>query len=261
MGFWSTLGKIAKVAAPIAAIPFTGGASAVGLAGSLKSALPGVLSAAGNVLGKQEAGKAEGAATQAGVTQAQDRNAINLYQAQQGAQNTAAQTDLQRKNYSDDARSRNAKQAMIAALLGGGGMESKVSVAGVPQASGTGGFMAALAKNPQALAALKELQAQSASKLANPDAFAGGESVKAPSLTGLPDTGKSSGFLSALSRGLQVAGGVGSALGGSGGGAASAPSMPLGDLMQLPGLQLPLPDEPDIQSATSSRRPYQNVRF
>lgn len=47
MGFWSGLGKVLSVAAPIAAIPFTGGASAAGL----KAALPAILGGAGAALG------------------------------------------------------------------------------------------------------------------------------------------------------------------------------------------------------------------
>ena len=118
MGWLDTIAKIGL----IGAAPFTGGATL--------AALPAV-SAVSSVLGKQQEGKAQGAQAQAQAQQNQDRNALSLYQTQQGAENAAAQTDLQRKQYADAARSKAASQALMAALGGGGIPKTSIAVAGI----------------------------------------------------------------------------------------------------------------------------------
>src|SRR5690242_4480481 len=106
MGLLNILGAIgAGVAAP-----FTGGTSLAWL--------PAALEAGGTVagaLGKQEQGKAQGKAAQANLNQSQDRNAVDLYQAQQNAQNQAGQLDLQRQQFATNNRGASAKQALIGA--------------------------------------------------------------------------------------------------------------------------------------------------
>ena len=209
MGFLSTLGKIASIAGPIAAIPFTGGASAglLGMSAGTTAGVLGGLGAAGEVLGKQQQGKAEGAAKEAEIQQAQDRNALASYQAEQAAQNSAGQLDLQRKQYTDDSRSANAKHAIIASLLGGGKMGGSINVPGIHTADLGGGPMAALASNPDALASLAEFGKQSNAGLSNPAAFTGGNVLKAPALTALPDV-QGGGFLSTLANLGQLGGAV-----------------------------------------------------
>lgn len=87
MGFWGGLGKIASIAGPLAAIPFTGGASALGMLGmgaKTAATLGGVIGAAGKVAGGISQGRAAGRVQEAGVTQRADeaRNAALLRQAQ-----------------------------------------------------------------------------------------------------------------------------------------------------------------------------------
>lgn len=222
MGWLSTLAKIGLVGAA----PFTGGASlgalpivnalsgganstppSDGAGGGLGGIMQGIGSF-GQVLGKQQEGAATGRNTQAQTQQGQDRNAISLYQAQNAAENAAAQTDLQRKEYSDKARSHNTKTSVISHLLAGGMPQSSVSMPGVTAATMHGGPLEALKNNPEALAALTEAAKQADSGMTNPAAFVGGNTVKAPGMTPLPQESKTGGFLDALSRIAQIAGTV-----------------------------------------------------
>lgn len=179
----------------IAAAPFTGGASllatGLGAAGDIAS-----------VLGKQEQGAAAGRAAQANADLSHDRNAIDLYQAQQNAQNQAGALDLQRKNFDVANRSQSAKQALIGALLGGGVTPTSIG----PQGA-SGGLLRSLNANPDALAALKMLGGQGATAQQNPLQYTGGNLVAPPTLAQTPkiDNG---GFLSTLARIGEIAGAV-----------------------------------------------------
>jgi hypothetical protein len=66
MGFWSTFGKIALPAASIAAAPFTGGSSLLGLLGTGGKAVADIIGKAGPAIGA--AGSALGAASQGAAT-------------------------------------------------------------------------------------------------------------------------------------------------------------------------------------------------
>jgi len=171
----------------------------------LKSIGP-IIGGASSVLGKQREGAAAGRQAEGTATQNQDRNAIALYGTRQGAENQAAQTDLDRKKYTDTSRGTNANRAIVSALLGGGRMASHISVPGVRNATVTGGPMAALAANPDALAALASLGSQSSSALTNPAAFTGGNMVAPPALTALPKESKGGGFLDSIANIGQIIG-------------------------------------------------------
>lgn len=191
MGLLSSLLKIGG----IAAAPFTGGASLLGTA----------LGAAGDVagvLGKQEQGAATGRAAQAQADLSHDRNAIDLYQAAQNAQNQSGALDLQRKNFEAANRSNSAKQALIGALLGGGVTPTSISPSGA-----SGGLLRSLNGNPDALAALKMLGSQGASAQATPLQFTGGQVVPPPTLSQVPQI-DNGGFLSTLARIGEIAGAV-----------------------------------------------------
>jgi hypothetical protein len=200
MSFLSSLGKIGSIIGGVAAAPFTGGAS-------LLPAILGGVGAASSVLGKQQEGKAQGAATQANAQQAQDRNALQLYQAQQAAQQAAAQTDLERQKFSASEQGRNAKNALMSALLGGGMPRTSISVPGIQSGAVSGGLLDALKNNPDALASLSMLKGQANTSLASGPTFTGGNMVTAPTLTPLPDTtGGGNSFLSTLANIGQIAG-------------------------------------------------------
>src|SRR5690348_7368961 len=198
----SILGTLAKIGGVVAA-PFSGGASL---------ALTG-LGSVGDVLGKQQAGAAQGQAAQANLQQGQDRNAIDLYGQQQGAQDKAAQLDLQRKGYDASSRSAAGKQALLAMLLGDYHPQS-VSVPGVTNASITGGMGDSLRNNPQILDLLKSIAAKGVTDQATPNTFTGGSLVQAPTLTPLPQQGKGSKILDSIARIAQIGGAVGSGMGG-----------------------------------------------
>jgi hypothetical protein len=194
MGWLSSLAKIGLVGAA----PFTGGATL--------AALPAV-DAIGNVLGKQQQGQAQGQVSQAQLNQGQDRNAVDLYQAQQNAQNQAANTDLQRQQFGTTNRSTTAKQALIGALLGG-----KVAPTSIANGKASGGLFQALQANPDALAAMKTLGTQGSTAQNTPLTFQGGNIVAPPTLTPLPEESKTNSVLDTISRIAQIAGAVGGAI-------------------------------------------------
>lgn len=192
MSWLSTLAKIGG----IAGAPFSGGASL---------ALTG-LGAVGDVLGKQQAGAAKGAADQATIQNSHDRNAIDLYQAQQAAQDRAAQTDLERKAFTTKDRSDVFKQALLGAILQSGGGPSQFSLPGVNSGM-VSNPMASVLKDPQFLEAIGKFRTQAGDAQA-PPSFTGGSMVSAPTLTPLPEAGKGNGFLNILARIGQIGGAV-----------------------------------------------------
>lgn len=165
------------------------------------SLIPGVgpaLGAVSSVLGSQQAGKAKGAADTAALTQGQDRNAIALYQSKLQAERDAAQNDIERQKFSAGEQGRNAKNAIFSALLGGGIPHTSINVPGIQSAQVSGGLLDALKNNPDALASLATLKGQANTALQKGPSFTGGSLVAPPSLTPLPNMGKSNSFLSTL---------------------------------------------------------------
>src|SRR5262245_9670802 len=193
MGLLSTLAKIGGVAAA----PFSGGASLA------LTALGGV----GDVLGKQQAGAAQGQASQAALQQGQDRNAVDLYGQQQNAQDKAAQLDLQRKAYDTQSRSAAGKQALLAMLMSDY-KPSQVSVPGVTNATVSGGMGDTIRNNPQILSLLKSIADKGVMDQATPNTFTGGDLVKAPTLTPLPQQSKTNSILNTIARIAQIGGAV-----------------------------------------------------
>jgi hypothetical protein len=122
MGLLSALGKIASVAAPIVAAPFTGGASL--------TTLPGILSAgasAAGAIGNIASGAAKGSADQ---RMAENNQALNFAQlGQQGARdkfsadlagaNAQFGSGMQGAQFARDGQSREQRQAILSSLLGG----------------------------------------------------------------------------------------------------------------------------------------------
>jgi hypothetical protein len=202
---WGTLAKIGL----IGAAPFTGGATL--------AAIPAV-SAMGDVLGKQQEGAAKGNIAQAQLGQGQDRNAIDLYQAQQGAQKDAAALDIQRKQYADTTRRTSAKDALLASLLGGDYKGTEVNVPGIQNAKVSGGLLESLKNSPGSLAAMRNLAQQSDVAQMTPPTFTGGQMLAAPTMTALPQQGTGSKVMDAIARIAQIGGAVGSAYGASKGG-------------------------------------------
>lgn len=190
MGFLSALGKIGK---------------------GLLGAVP-VIGDVASVLGAQEGDKSKGKITQAQLNQAQDRNAIDLFNSAQNAQFQAGNQDLQRQGFTREARNTDAKTALIAALLNGG-----MPGTSIKGGTATGGLAAKLRTDPDAMAAMRNLQGQADKAQMAVPAFTGGNLLAAPQLTALPQVDKG-GFLSALARVGQLAGAAAPLLSGIGSG-------------------------------------------
>jgi hypothetical protein len=189
----SILGSLLKIGG-IAAAPFTGGASLI----------PTALSAAGDigsVLGGQQGGKNNAMAAQANLQSQHDRNAVDLFQAQQQAQNQAGALDLQRKGFEQSSRGTNAKQALIGALLGGGLTPTTIS-----GGHASGGLLESLNGNPEALAAMKMLSHQAGAAQSTPMQFQGGQMLTAPQLSAMPKMDTGGGFLGTLAKIGELAG-------------------------------------------------------
>lgn len=167
---------------------------------SLAGKYGGAAGSMGSVLGAQQAGKAQGKVDQANLTLRGDQNALSRYGLEQNAQNQAAQTDLQRKQFTSQNRSTSAKQALIAALLGGG-----ISPTSISGGQRSGGLLSAMNSSPGAKVAMDELQRQALLDQADPEPFSGGAMVAPPKMTPIPKV-DSGGFMSALAQIAQLAG-------------------------------------------------------
>ncbi len=149
-------------------------------------------------ISKTASGAAKGAAagrqvdTQNVITRDQLRN--QQYGTHQSAEMNAGQLDMQRKNFTEDARGGRAKQALLASILGGGLQPTSINVPGIKSAQISGGLADSL-KNPGAQGSMAELMKQAlAAQMdgARPggEKFAGGAVLAPPSLSALPQAGK-----------------------------------------------------------------------
>lgn len=182
--------------------------------GALGKAGP-AMGAAGMVLGKQQQGAASGRLAEAGVTQGENRNAVDLYGTAQRAQTDAGRLDLDRQAFTTENAGDNFRQALIAELLGKG---TGLSMPGIPSMSG--GFMDAL-KGDGAQAALKAFGSRARSAQDAPPSFTGGALLAPPTMAAMPEQGGGSKFADILARIAQLGGAVSPLLktsGGRGGG-------------------------------------------
>jgi hypothetical protein len=199
----SILSTLLKIGGAVAA-PFSAGASlALEGGGGLLGKLGGAAGAAGSVMGAQQGGANNARIAQGQLDQGHDRNAVDLYQAQQAAQNTAAQTDLQRKGFESGNRSTTAKQALIGALLGGG-----VTPTSLTNGQASGGLLRSLNGNPEARAAMQRLGSQGSDAQQTPLAFQGGAQLTAPTLTAVPKIDTGGGTMGTLTKLAQIFGAV-----------------------------------------------------
>jgi hypothetical protein len=233
MGFWSTLGKIGKIAGPIAAsfIPGVGplastgmkalttaGKVAGGLAGSLGGSGGGTnpASTIGDYAGSLEAGRQKGREKDTEMGQAQDRNALNLYGAQNQANasqnnfainranlgNDQAGIDLKQRQFALDAPGTRAKQAMRGDYMANAQDASFTPLAGAHNFNLKSGFSPSMFSDStrqlgrdlssNALAANQQGDTF-APMTALPDYHAG---AAAPGLTPIPQAGKTDSILS-----------------------------------------------------------------
>jgi hypothetical protein len=185
-----------------------GGAAAggAGLAGTLAK-YGKVAGDIGSVLGKQQEGAAAGRVQQSIANDRSDRNAVDLFSTQQGAENQAGQLDLQRKGFDTNNRGALAKQALIGHLLGGGMQPTQISTPGIQSSTLQGGLVRSLLANPEALAAMKTMGGQAGTAQATPLQFQGGNLLKPPTLSKPLDV-DNGGTMATLANIAQIAGTV-----------------------------------------------------
>jgi hypothetical protein len=142
----------------------------------------------GKVFGGQAKGAADGRMAQAKLQGDQDALRTQQYGIGQNAQMQAGNLDLSRKNFSEDARGGRAKQAMIGDLLSRL-QDVNISVPGIQTASVTGGLRpSAMSESGRAAGSL--LNQQALLKMLEGDKFSGGEILKQPGVTALPQPSK-----------------------------------------------------------------------
>lgn len=156
MGFWGTLGKIAGVAAPIAAIPFTGGASALGLGGAIKSAVtnPNVLSSIGRTIGAGTQQSAQNRSAEMEANLMRDQLAMQAQQQHENNVLQRSQLEMQQKAADQKARMDAGNTAMRASAIQNwkpAARPSGVSNVSFVQAPTGGGMDAAKEMERQAL--------------------------------------------------------------------------------------------------------------
>lgn len=163
-----------------------GGGSSGGILGALPSILGG-MGDLGSVLGAQASGDQSAAFQQGQLNQGANSNLINLYGAQQNAQNQLAQLDLARQQVGTNNRAQTAKQALIGALLGGGMQPTHLSAGNVQGANVSGGLLNSLLSNPAARQAMLTMGSQASTAQNTPLSFQGGNLVQAPTLNPVPN--------------------------------------------------------------------------
>jgi hypothetical protein len=178
----------------------------------------GAISGLGGILGGGAKAAADSRMTEGELRSRQDNALTAQYGIGQDAQMDAGSLDLQRKNFTEDARGGRAKQAMLADLL----MNFKptsINVPGIQSAQisgglqmGEGGRMAAGEMLKQALMA--QLQG---------DKFEGGGILQAPGVQGIPKAGL-----------LEKIGGIAGLAGAVAGGIGQI--LPRGGSPQVPGI-------------------------
>lgn len=170
--------------------------------------LPMIGSALGSIFGKSAGSKSDQRQQENMALAQQNRTLADLYGTQQAAQFAQGNQDLARKQFSEQARGGRTKQAVIGDILGRL-QDVNVSVPGIKTAQVTGGLRPS-AMGETSKAASAELAKQALLKLMGGDTFEGGNLLPAPQLAGMQQP-------SGLEKFLNIAGLVGSGIGGIGG--------------------------------------------
>lgn len=226
MGFWSSLGKVASVAGPLIAAPFTGGASLLGLSAGGAAALGagvgaagGLLSRVGEVAEPLAAGRAAGRIDESKIQAEQDRLAQERYRNQLSAEtlNTnrqfgQANLDLNQRQFglqAPQARASNAVRGDILANAQDFAYGTPSMVGNIPVPTSTGGLRPSIfSENTRNIGRLMSEQALSGQQVGDNFTPLTFPTLGAPpSLTPLPEEG-------GLDKVLKTAGTVG-ALGGT----------------------------------------------
>lgn len=285
MSVLSKLGKILSIAGPIAAIPFTGGASALGLGASGSAAAGGAMGIGGKILGGLgkaapalgaiggvAAGAAKGSANQRVLegnqgldyAQLQQQAARDKYSSDLSGANAQFGAGLQGAQFASGQQDRARKAAALQSLLSG--MQDFKATPGNPaiaaaMGTSTGGARpSALTGNSAALMQLLGQAGPSAPTYTAPTPYAAPPVPKPPT----------AGFGEKALGGIGLGGSILGALGGL-----FQPKPPGNDMAGtvyngVPELPWTLPGQPDPQNAyanpdeldpTKQRDPFAGVRF
>lgn len=228
MSILGTLGKILSIAGPIAAIPFTGGASALGLGATGSAVAGGAMGAGGKILsglgkaapalgalGGVAAGAAKGSANQ---RIAEGNQGLDYQQLLQGAARDKFSADLAGSNaqfgsglqsaqFASGQQDRERKAAALQSLLGG--MQDFKATPGNPAIAAAMGTSTGGAR-PSALTGNKDLLMQLLSQ-AGPQAptYQAPTPYQAPPMTPLPKAGAGENILGGLGLGGSILGTIG----------------------------------------------------
>lgn len=168
--------------------------------------LPMIAGAIGSIAGGAGKSSSDARQRQNELQAQRDRTAADLYGTRQGAEMQLGNLDLNRQQFSEQARGNRGRQALVGSLLQNFKPMS-VSVPGIRPATITGGAADAIQGQGQNVGKL--LYEAALMKMLQGDQFEGGKILNAPSPTPI----KEAGFLEKL---LGTAGLVGSLVGGTG---------------------------------------------
>lgn len=247
MSFLSTLGKILSVAAPIAAIPFTGGASALALGAGAAGAGSKILSgigAAGNALSNVGAVASKAAAGSAAQENQQGQLALGYGNQALTAANDKSTQDranaqalFDTSNKTADTNRQNAVRSQVLNNLQDATISGLPSRITVPTISG-GARPSVLTTNKDAL------MAQLAQPAPSYQAPAG---YQAPTLPTMPTPGTADKILGGVGLGSSLLGAIGAGLPQQGGsGMETMPTFTPSPTPQAPSVSW-LPQSPDLE--------------
>lgn len=179
----------------------------------LISTVAPMIQATSKVAGDTAGGRATGRQAEAVINNARDNTAMQGYGIQQGAQNQAGQLDLQRKNFTEDARKGRAQQALMGDMFSHYSPVD-INTPGVPHSQISGGLQIGEGGKQ----AMGELMKQALMAQLQGDTFTGGKLLTPPAQTPLPQPGKLDSFLNSLGTFGSLAGSVAANLPQKGGG-------------------------------------------
>lgn len=184
MSFLSMLGKGLGIAGAVAGAPFTGG-------GSLAAIAP-ILGAAGSVLGGAAGGKADTTAAQTTFEQNRNRQLLDQFGIQQGAEMQRGGLDLQRKAFDESSEGSRFKRALVGNLLANM-QDTNVSVPGITNATISGGLRPSTLDRGGGREIASEMMQRALSQARAGNTYEGGGMVAPPNLAAVPQQG--GGFL------------------------------------------------------------------
>lgn len=228
MSVLSKIGKVLSIAGPIAAIPFTGGASALGLGAGASAAAGGAMGVGGKILsglgkvapalgaiGGVAAGAAQGSANQRfaegnqqlGYAQLGQQAARDKYSSDLAGSNAQFGAGMQGAQFASGQQDRERKAAMLSSLLGG--MQDFKATPGNPAIAAAmghsvgGALPSALTGNKDALMAMLAQSGPQAPTYTPPMPY------QAPVLPTIPTQGGAEKVLGGVGLGTSILGALG----------------------------------------------------